>query len=131
MRKWVLIAALLASTAGCVTDNNASRDAANAQRKVAIDRDFNRQLDALRSQSQNMTEVAYWTRFRNLIASHYGESSDRAAFHSRIIADAELLDAGRITQDEFRARKDEGLAAVQRREAADQRDLMMIGLAMY
>ncbi len=142
--KRALLILVLVATAGLSACNSAGMptinpvgQAAADQKAAEAEREYNRKMEEITSSNESMT--AKFSAARDLTRSRYGSNPYSDAYWSRIIAEAEEFDAGKISKAEFLARVDEAGARLRQEQDAQRHaqnvetanDLMLMEMRMF
>jgi hypothetical protein len=116
----VLVLVVAAGLSACNSEGMHAIDpaaqAAADQKAAQAEREYNRKMNEIMSSNERVT--AKLSAARDLIRSRYGSNAYSDAYWSRVIADAEEFDTGKISKAEFDARVDETRARLQQQEDA-------------
>lgn len=122
----ILVLVVAAGLSACNSEGMRAIDPAAqeapAREAAQAEREFNRQMNELKSKYANgsLTTKAFFSAAFALTRSRYGSNAYSDAYSSRVIADAEEFDAGKISKAEFDARLDEAGARLQQQEDAQR-----------
>ncbi len=88
------------------------------EKAAQAEREYNRQMNEIMSSNESLT--AKLSAARDLSRSRYGSNAYSDAYWSRVIAEAEEFDTGKISKAEFDARVNEAGARLQQQEDAQR-----------
>jgi hypothetical protein len=114
----VVAAGLSACNSEVMQAIDPAAQAAAEEKAAQAEREYDRKMKEIMSSNESLT--AKLSAAHDLVRSRFGSNAYSDAYWSRIIADAEEFDTGKISKVELDARIDEARARLQQQEDAQR-----------